>query len=534
MGRSPAEVGLRLASRPGNLSGLPKGAPVTTWLYVGLGILIFLALVTIYDVLQTKHAILRNFPIIGHFRYILESVGPELRQYIVTDNDEERPFSRDQRRWVYASSKKQNNYFGFGTDNDLELSPNYLILKHSAFPLETPHEGDHDYDPLFPLPCAKVMGAARGRKHAHRPESVVGVSAMSFGSLSPRAIEAINAGCATARCLHNTGEGGISPYHLKGAGLIWQLGTGYFGARGKDGAFSLEKLVAECDANPVRAIEVKLSQGAKPGLGGVLPGAKVTPEIARIRGIPVGKDCLSPSHHREFKDVSSMLDFVERIGEATGLPVGIKSAVGDMGFWADLADAMAKDPGRGVDFIQIDGGEGGTGAAPLSFSDHVALPFTLAFSRVYPLFAERDLTDKVVFIGSGKLGFPERALLAMAMGCDMVMVAREAMLSIGCIQAQACHTGHCPAGVATQNKWLMRGLDPTHKAYRLANYMAMLRKEMTRISRACGVPHPAHLLLEHIEVLDDRFGSRPAREVFRYADDWGKPSRELLTALADA
>ena len=502
--------------------------------YVGLGILAFLALVVLYDVTQTKHAILRNFPIIGHFRYILESIGPELRQYIVTDNDEERPFSRDQRRWVYASSKKQNNYFGFGTDNDLEQSPNYLILKHSAFPLDTPHEGEPGHDPLYPLPCAKVVGGPRGRKHAFRPQSIVNVSAMSFGSLSARAIEAINAGCATARCLHNTGEGGISPYHLKGAGLIWQLGTGYFGARNHDGSFSLDKLVAECEANPVRAIEVKLSQGAKPGLGGVLPGAKVTAEISRIRGIPIGKDCLSPSFHREFRDVSGLLDFVERIAEASGRPVGIKSAVGDMGFWKDLTTAMAKDPGRRIDYVQIDGGEGGTGAAPLSFSDHVALPFTLAFTRVYPLFAEAGLTDDIVFIGSGKLGFPERALLAMAMGCDMIAVAREAMLSIGCIQAQNCHTGHCPAGVATQNKWLMRGLDPTHKAYRLANYMVMLRKEMTRLSHACGLVHPAHLSMDHIEILDDGFGSRPAREVFKYHDAWGVPAESLLTELAGA
>ncbi|HBP20725.1 MAG TPA: FMN-binding glutamate synthase family protein [Planctomycetes bacterium] len=505
---------------------------MTTALYVLAGVAVFLLLVTIYDVFQTKHAILRNFPIIGHFRYILESIGPELRQYIVTDNDEERPFTRDQRRWVYSSAKKQNNYFGFGTDNDLEQTPNYLIVRHSAFPLPEPHAGDPGYDPQYSLPCAKVIGGARERKHAFRPKSIVGVSAMSFGSLSARAVEAINKGCALADCLHNTGEGGISPYHLQGGGLIWQLGTGYFGARNDDGSFSLEKLVESCAAHPVRAVEIKLSQGAKPGLGGVLPAAKVTPEIARIRGIPVGKDCLSPSAHREFRDVDGLLDFAETIAEATGLPVGIKSAVGDMGFWQDLAAAHAKDSGRGLDYIQVDGGEGGTGAAPLAFCDHVALPFKLAFSNVYRIFAEQGVTDRIVFAGSGKLGFPETGLLAMAMGCDMLMLAREPMLAIGCIQAQNCHTGHCPAGVATQNKWLMRGLDPTNKAARLANYMVTLRKELTRLSRAAGVPHPALLTTEHMSVLDG-YSVRSAREVFGYEEGWGRPSAAQLGALEE-
>jgi glutamate synthase domain-containing protein 2 len=501
--------------------------------YSALGLLAFLVLVVVYDLLQRKHAILRNFPILGHFRYILESVGPELRQYIVTDNNEERPFSRDQRRWVYASSKKQNNYFGFGTDNDLERTSGYMVLRHSTFPLNDLHEGDEGYDPTYPLPCAKILGGPRERKHAFRPASIVNISAMSFGSLSGRAVEAINAGCKIAGCLHNTGEGGVAPYHQRGGELIWQLGTGYYGARRADGGFDLEKLMATVAAHPVRAIEVKLSQGAKPGLGGVLPGAKVTAEIARIRGIPVGKDCLSPSAHREFKDVDGLLDFVERIAEATGLPVGIKSAVGDMDFWRQLAEAMDKDPGRGVDYIQIDGGEGGTGAAPLAFSDHVAFPFKLAFSRVFRVFAERGVSERVVWAGSGKLGFPESALLACTLGCDLVFVAREAMLAIGCIQAQNCHTGHCPAGVATQNRWLAHGLDPTHKAARLANYVFTLRKELTRLSRAAGVPHPAFLSADRIEILDDRFGSRSAHEVFEIEPAWSLPTAEQGAALRE-
>ncbi|MEZ6186532.1 MAG: FMN-binding glutamate synthase family protein [Planctomycetota bacterium] len=501
------------------------------WVWVLTGVGALLLLVALYDVFQKKHAILRNFPIIGHFRYWLEMIGPELRQYIVTDNDEERPFSRDQRRWVYASAKQENAYFGFGTDNDLEQTANYIVLKHATFPLLEKHEGDPGYEPLHPLPCAKVLGAARGRAKAFRPRSIVNVSAMSYGSLGSSAVEAINRGCALAGCLHNTGEGGISPHHKHGGDLIWQLGTGYFGARNPDGSFSLEKLVERAAQAQVRAIEVKLSQGAKPGLGGVLPAAKVTREVSEIRGIPIGQACLSPSAHRAFRDVDGLLDFVERIAEATGLPVGIKSAVGDMKFWAELAQRMADDPGRGVDYIQIDGGEGGTGAAPLAFSDHVALPFKLGFTRVYREFAQRGITDKLLFAGSGKLGFPEGALLAMSLGCDMVHVAREAMLAIGCIQAQRCHTGHCPAGVATQNTWLMRGLDPTLKAARLANYVATLRKELTRMSYAAGVPHPAFVTPDALEILDDSFGSRTAAEVFRYEDGWGRPSPAQLDAL---
>ena len=478
-------------------------------------ILLFLLLVVVYDVTQRKHAILRNFPIIGHFRYMLESVGPELRQYIVTNNAEERPFSRDQRRWVYASAKKQNNYFGFGTGNDLETSPNYLVIKPSVFPYREPQPGDEDYDELHPIGCAKVLGGARGRAKAFRPKSVFYVSAMSYGSLSGPAVEALNRGCALSGALHNTGEGGISPYHQHGGGLIWQLGTGYFGARDRDGNFSLEELLARLEKHPVKAIEIKLSQGAKPGRGGVLPSEKITAEIAQIRGIPMGRDCISPASHSAFNNVDELLDFVESIAEATGLPVGIKSAVGDLAFWEELADKMV--PGdRGVDFIAIDGGEGGTGAAPLVFADNVALPFKLAFSRVYKIFASRGIQDNVVFMGTGRLGFPEASLLAFAMGVDMVGVAREAMLSIGCIQAQACHTGRCPAGVATQNRWLMRGLDPTNKAARLANYMVTLRKEVMWLTRAVGVAHPSEVTLDHFEILDECFGARTAREIFGY------------------
>lgn len=491
-----------------------------------LGLAIGLLLIVIYDLTQKKHAILRNFPVIGHFRYILESVGPELRQYIVTSNDEEQPFSRDQRRWVYASSKKENNYFGFGTDNDLRRSPGYLIIKQATFPRPDPKP-----DELHRVPCAKVWGGARGRGKAFRPETVAYVSAMSFGSLSSAAIEAINRGVGLAASLHNTGEGGISPHHDNGGDLIYQLGTGYFGARTRDGKFDIKMLKEKVARYRVRAIEIKLSQGAKPGRGGVLPAAKATPEIAAIRGVDPWKDVLSPASHTAFHDADSLLDFVEHIAAETGLPVGIKSAVGEIRFWEDLARLM-DTTGRGVDHVQIDGGEGGTGAAPLVFSDHVSLPFRLGFARVYRIFASRGLTDRIVWVGSGKQGFPEETAFSMAMGCDMVAVAREAMMAIGCIQAQRCHTGHCPTGVATQNRWLMRGLDPTSKAARLANYLVTLRKELMWIVNATGHDHPSELSMGDFEMLDSMLSCREPAEIFGYEPGWGLPSEPIRREAA--
>jgi glutamate synthase domain-containing protein 2 len=355
---------------------------------------------------------------------------------------------------------------------------------------------------------------------------------MSYGSLSPAAVEAINRGVALAGAMQNTGEGGISDWHRKGGDLVWQIGTGYFGCRDEKGNFSMDRFLESVASARVRAIEIKLSQGAKPGLGGVLPAAKITPEIARIRLIPMDRDCISPAAHTAFGDVSSMLDFIEKLAEATGLPVGIKSAVGEMGFWHELARQIESSQ-RAPDFVTIDGGEGGTGAAPLVFSDHVALPFKLGFTAVYRAFAERGMHEKVAFIGSGKLGFPEQAMLALALGCDLINVGREALLAIGCIQAQQCHTGHCPTGVTTQNRWLVAGLDPTLKSARLANYIVSLRKELLQLASACGQPHPALVPLDRFDILEG-FATRSAREVFGYAPDWGLPSpaeRDEIRAL---
>ena len=502
--------------------------------WILLGIFLFaLISIAVYDLVQKRHAILRNFPVIGHARYLLEKIGPELRQYFFSANDEERPFTRDERSWVYASSKKQNNYFGFGTDNDLELTSNTLIIKHSAFPVGEPRPGDDDYDPEYAIPCAKVLGQHRQRKHAFRPASIVNLSAMSFGSLSSAATIAINRGCKIAGCLHNTGEGGIAPYHDQGGELIYQLGTGYFGARGDDGRFDLKRFEDTVASHQVKAIEVKLSQGAKPGRGGVLPAKKITAEISRIRGIPMGADCISPAAHLAFHNADSLLDFVEELADATGLPVGIKSAVGLMDFWRELADQMTRSK-RGVDFIAIDGGEGGTGAAPLVFSDHVSLPFKLAFSRVYKIFFEAGIHEQVLFMGAGKLGFPESTLFAFALGCDAVYVAREAMMAIGCIQAQKCHTGHCPTGVATQQKWFVRGLDPTDKSARLANYLITLRKEVLQLCRACGVPHPALITPDHLEIIHPDYQTSSLGDCFQLAAGAGLPSAEDIAFISNS
>ena len=478
-----------------------------------------------WDLTQKHHSLLRNFPVLGHARYALELIGPELRQYIVAANDEERPFSRDQRAWVYKSSKGLNNYVGFGTDNDVERNHGYPVVKHRAFARSIAAE-----TPEFDIPCAKVLGASHERARAFRPESVINISAMSFGSLSANAIKALNLGAKRAGALHNTGEGGLSDHHRQGAGLIWQIGTGYFGCRDEHGNFDLDKLVSTVDSAPVKALEIKLSQGAKPGLGGVLPAAKVSAEIADIRGVPQGQDVISPSRHTAFTDIESMIEFIELLAARTGLPVGIKSAVGELPFWEHLADAM-KRTGKGPDFITIDGGEGGTGAAPVVFSDSVSLPWALGFSRVYRVFAQAGLTDDIVFIGSGKLGLPLTAAQAFAMGVDMINVAREAMLSIGCLQTQKCHEDTCPVGIATQNAWLTRGLDPQLKQVRAANYLIQLRHDLHKIISAVGVAHPALLTPADMELMDGVHRGVGLGEIFGYEPGWGELGEGLAAQI---
>ena len=500
------------------------------WRYTILGgTAAALAATTVHDLVQTKHAIIRNFPVVGHARYFLERFGPELRQYIVTSNDEERPFSRDQRRWVYASAKLENNYFGFGTDNDVEQVEGYPVIKHRTFTGPGAATMPHAQEEIV-LPCAKVMGAARDRTHAFRPRSVVNISGMSFGSLSGKAIESLNKGAAMAGCLQNTGEGALSPHHRHGGDIVFQIGTSYFGCRDEHGKFEMARLVDLVQSAPVRAIEIKLSQGAKPGLGGMLPGEKVSREIAEIRGIPEGKDCASPSRHEVFGDVDSMLDFVESLAQHTGLPVGIKSAVGNLTMWDELVEEMSGG-GRGVDFVNVDGGEGGTGAAPMIFADSVAYPFRIGFAEVYRRFAEAGLTDDVVFIGAGKLGIPENAIVAFALGVDMVNAGREAMMSIGCIQAQKCHTDHCPVGVATQNPRYTRGLDVSLKSVRAANYVRSLRRDLLKVSEAIGVVHPGLISPRDVDFATGTRSTVGLAETYGYDPSWPRLGRGLVKEI---
>jgi glutamate synthase domain-containing protein 2 len=484
-------------------------------------------IIAVRDILQRRHTISHNFPVVGHIRYMFERIGPEIRQYFIANNREELPFNRSERSWIYASAKQENNYQGFGSDQDF-YATNYHFLKPDLFPFNVSKDHISFKDPSF-LPCAKVMGLANGRKRPYRPKSVLNISAMSFGSLSAKAVESLNKGAKKAGAYHNTGEGGLSPYHSHGADVVFHFGTGYYGVRSKEGSLDIDKLEKLAENNQfVRAIEVKLSQGAKPGKGGVLPGKKITAEIAAIRGVEEGKDVLSPASHKCFSTIDEMLDLIEVIAEKTGLPVGIKSAIGKTGMWEELADKMVERD-TGPDFVTIDGGEGGTGAAPPSFADHVALPFFNGFALIYKIFQKRNLTDKVVFVASGKLGLPANAARAFAMGADVINVAREAMMSIGCIQAQLCHTNTCPAGIATQKKWLQAGVDPALKSERFYNYVKYFRKELLELTHASGYEHPCQYVMDDVESnTDDKSQMSTLEDIYGYAK-----STVPYTSLAD-
>ncbi len=492
-----------------NLIEIISNLPWWVWVLIGL------ALVAIRDVLQPKHSISHNFPIVGHLRFVLEKIGPELRQYLVANNREELPFNRIERSWIYASAKHENNYEGFGTDRDI-YAHQHIFINNAMMPYKIGEDHPNTVDHSF-LPCAKVMGTFNKRIKPFRPASVINVSAMSFGSLSARAIDSLNKGVQIAGAYHNTGEGGLSPYHSNGGDVVFQIGTGYFGVRTEDGNFSMDKLVKLVEDNPfVRAIEIKLSQGAKPGKGGVLPGAKITKEIAEIRNVEMGKDVISPPSHKVFSNVTEMLGFIEEVAVKTGLPVGIKAAIGKLEQWEELADLM-KTTNKGPDFITVDGGEGGTGAAPPSFADHVSLPWVYGFSDLYKVFKSRNLSERIVFIASGKLGFPAKGAMAFAMGADCLNVAREAMMSIGCIQAQVCHTNRCPSGVATQSKWLQRGINVPLKSERLAQYFKTFRKEFIEITHAAGYEHPCQFTMKDIDVnVDDHNLSKELDKTYMY------------------
>lgn len=459
---------------------------------IGYSVIILFSLLiglAIYDLLQRKHAIWHNFPVIGHLRNLLENIGPELRQYIIENNREGAPFPRNNRRYIYASAKKQNNHEGFGSDKDF-ADPKHFFIKNALFPKKISSP--------FQMNYTKIIGLKRHKPYVS--SSFVNISGMSFGALSGPAVEAMNKGAKIANCYHTTGEGGFSPYHNHGADVVFQFGTGYFGVRNDDGTFSMEKLVDLVNKNKsIKMIEIKIHQGAKPGAWSVLPKSKMTKEIQEIRGVKNGEDAISPGFHTAFSNTKNLVDFIEDIAENTGLPVGIKCAVGKLDDWYELAKLMAQTR-KGPDYIVIDGAEGGTGSAKGSFVDHVGLPFLEAFSRVYKIFQDYQIEKNVTWIGSGKLGFPAQVVLAMAMGCDMINVGREAMMSIGCIQAQQCHTNKCPTGIATQNHFRQRGLDPELKSFRFANYIAQLQKDVMEITAAAGYEHPSQFTTEDITI----------------------------------
>ena len=460
-------------------------------------ILVLLSGLFIHDrFIQDKHIILTKYPVVGHLRFLFESIGPEMRQYFVAGNREERPFNRIQRAYIYASSKNQNNMQGFGSDADF-VRTGHFFIKQATFPYRV--EDNHiNHENKDFLPCAKIIGAYNRREKPFHPKSVINISAMSYGALGSGATESNNRGAGLSNAYHNTGEGGFSPYHNTGADVVFQIGTAYYGCRDDKGKFSMHELIKLTAENKnIKMIEIKLSQGAKPGKGGILPAEKVTKEIAAIRKIKAGEASISPGFHTAFSNTKSLVMFIEEIAKNTGLPVGIKSAIGQEDFWVELLFFM-KEYNCGPDFITIDGGEGGTGAAPAAFADHVSLPFDVAFSKVYKLFQRAEVENRVVFIASGKLGLPAEAIKAFALGADMINMAREILLANGCIQAQKCHTGSCPTLIASNKSQHLYNVE--YKSQRVANFIKTLRKDILEITHACGYEHPCQIKTEDIDI----------------------------------
>ena len=463
---------------------------IPTWLLLVAAAIALIVASAVWDMVQTKHAILRVYPVLGRFRYLLELVGPELRQYIVTDDLAERPFYRAQRSWAYRAAKGVDSAVGFGTQQDLTQPGQYHFLP-SPFPVL------HTEAPADPQP--HVVGPGRPRPFVTR--SRIGVAPMSFGALSEAAVRALALGAGEAGVSINTGEGGLSPYHLIGGGpVIFQVGPAKYGVRTPEGDLDWARLHAIGEHPQVAAIEIKVGQGAKPGKGGILPGAKVTPEIAAIRGIPVGQASVSPNRFTEFSSLPELIDFVERVKAAVPVPVGVKIVVGDTTFADGLARTLAEE-GRGPDYVSVDGAEGGTGAAPMSLTDHMGLPLQDALIAVDDAYRRWNVRDRVTIIGAGRIVTGAEAAYAIALGADLVNIGRGFLFSIGCIQALRCHTNECPTGVATQSAWRQRGLVPSEKRSRVANYAAAVNEDLMVVTRSLGLHSPAALSREHLEVV---------------------------------
>jgi glutamate synthase domain-containing protein 2 len=444
-----------------------------------------LVLVGISDLQQTHHAILRNYPIIGHLRFLLEFIRPELRQYFIESDNEAVPFSRSQRSLVYARAKGESDKRPFGTQLDVR-EVGYEWLTHSISPSVI---DSHDF---------RVSVGGPQCKHPY-DISLFNVSAMSFGALSANAVMALNLGAKKGGFAHDTGEGSISRYHREhGGDLIWEIGSGYFGCRNEDGTFSAERFVQNAMSPQVKMIEIKLSQGAKPGHGGVLPGPKVTPEIAEARGVPVGVDCVSPAAHSSFSNPVELLQFVQKLRELSeGKPVGFKLCIGHPWEWFGIAKAMQKTciyP----DFIVVDGSEGGTGAAPVEFTDHMGMPMLEGLRLVHNTLVGLKLRKQIRLGASGKIISGFDVMRTLALGADWCNSARGFMFALGCIQAQTCHTGNCPTGVTTQDPKRQVALVVPSKADRVRNFHRQTLESVQEMLQATGLSAPSDLRLNHI------------------------------------
>lgn len=440
-----------------------------------------LSLLGVFDLLQHKHAVRRNYPILGNVRYLVESIRPEIRQYLIESDNEQLPFSRAQRSLVYARAKNQTADTPFGTLKDVNRV-GYEFISHSMLPVV--HGNPDEFRVQIGGPqCLQPYSA-----------SIFNISAMSFGSLSANAIEALNKGARLGNFAHDTGEGSISPYHLKhGGDLIWELGSGYFGCRDGNGAFDPERFATQASRPQVKMIEIKLSQGAKPGHGGILPKHKISAEIAATRGIPQGQDCISPARHTTFSTPVELLHFIQRLRDlAEGKPVGFKLCLGHPWEFMAIAKAML-ETGIVPDFIVVDGKEGGTGAAPLEFTNHIGVPLREAVMFVHNTLMGVGLRDQIRIGASGKIISAFDIASVLAIGADWVNSARGFMFAVGCIQSRTCHTNTCPTGVATQDPLRQRALVVPDKAQRVYHFHRNTMIALSEMLAAAGLSHPAQL-----------------------------------------
>ncbi|WP_240126206.1 FMN-binding glutamate synthase family protein [Thermomonas alba] len=465
---------------------LSRWHPHAWW---GVAVFGALAAVGTFDLLQRKSTLRRNYPLLAHVRYGLETIGPEMRQYFIQSDTEQAPFSREQRALVYQRAKHVSDVRPFGSLQDV-YGIDYEWINHSLSPVEVL---DPDFRILVGAGCAQPYSA-----------SVFNISAMSFGALSAAAIRALNAGAKRGGFYHDTGEGSISPYHREGGGdLVWEIGSGYFGCRNEDGSFSAERFAAQARDPQVKMIEVKLSQGAKPGHGGVLPAAKLTAEIAATRGVPMGRDCVSPARHSAFSTPLELLQFVARLRElAGGKPTGFKLAIGHPWEWFAIAKAMVEhadaQPQLLPDFIVVDGAEGGTGAAPAEFIDHVGVPMHEGLMLVHNTLVGLNLRERIRIGAAGKIVSAFDIARTLAMGADWCNAARGFMFALGCIQSLSCHTNRCPTGIATQDPSRWKHLDVADKATRVYEFHRNTVAALRDLLCAAGLSHPAQLGPEHI------------------------------------